>query len=177
MATVQNINYDRSRQLDKTNISRLAECNWIKKAENVVLTGATDSGKSFLACALGHQACANEYKVKYYNTLKLLTELKMAQADHTVSKLIKKIKKTDVIILDDFGIKPLDVDARLFLLEVLEDRYGRSSSIFISQIPINHWHKMIGDKTIADAICDRVLHNSHKIKIFGDSLRKKREKS
>lgn len=171
-ASIQEIIYDKTRELDKNIILRLSSSDYIKKGENIVFTGKTGSGKSYLACAFGNQACIHGYKVMYLNCLKLFSELKYAKADGTYLKEIEKIKKQQLIILDDFGLEVLDKVSRLHLLEIIEDRDESFSTIISSQLPTNKWHDVIGDKTIADAICDRLLHNAHKINVKGDSMRK-----
>jgi len=136
------------------------------------LAGPTGAGKSFIASALGHQACMYGFKVGYYPSSKLFAYLKLSRADGSYLKELTKIQKLDVIIIDDFGLEPLGVQNRLTLLEILEDRHGRRSSVFVSQLPISNWHEVIGDPTIADAICDRIIHNAHRIELKGDSVRK-----
>ena len=155
---------------------RFSSGDWIKKGESIIITGRTGAGKSFMACALGHNACVQQYHVGYYNCMKLFSQLKYYKADGTYFKEMNKIKKQDLIILDDFGLKPFDTDSRLMLLELLEDRHGCRSLIISSQIPADRWFDIIGDATIADAICDRLLHTSHKIDIKGDSMRKDKSK-
>lgn len=176
-ASMEQIDYKASRNIEKNKMLRFSNCDWIKKGESIIISGATGVGKSFLACALGHQACIQKFKVSYYNCLKLFSVLKYAKADGSYHKEMKKIQKQDLIILDDFGLKPLDADSRLILLEILEDRHGEKSTIITSQIPINKWFEIIGEPTIADAICDRLVHNSHKINIKGDSMRKNKPKN
>lgn len=170
-AYFEQIDYRQSRGLNKNKMARFSNATWLGK-ENIIMTGATGVGKSYLACAIGHQACINEARVMYFNCMKLFSFLKLAKADGTYFKEIDKIKRQDLIILDDFGLQKLDTTGRLILLEILEDRYKKSSTIIISQLPINKWHPVIGDATIADAICDRLVHNSHIIKLKGESLRK-----
>lgn len=171
-ASVEQIDFNLPRNLDKNMILRFSECRWIDKKENIILTGPTGAGKSFIACALGHQACMQGYKVIYYNCSKLYTKFRLTQADGSYMKEIERIAKQDVLILDDFGLEVLDDRTRLSLLEILEDRHGRASTVIASQIPINRWHEIIGEATIALAICDRLLHNAHRIELKGESVRK-----
>jgi DNA replication protein DnaC len=166
--------FKQSRNLDKNNIMRLSTCNWVKKGESIIITGATGVGKSYLICAFGRQACINGFKVLYFNCLKLFSFLKFSKADGTYLKNMKKLNKQDLIILDDFGMEPLDSQSRLSLLELLEDRHGEKSTMIASQLPVNKWHDVIGDPTIADAICDRLIHSSHKIDLKGESMRKRK---
>jgi len=176
-ASCEQIDFKSSRKINKNNFLRFTTCDWVKKRESILITGATGVGKSFVACALGHQACLSRYKVIYFNCMKLFSSLKYAKADGSYPKEISKIKKQDLIILDDFGLKKLDSDSRLILLEILEDRHGEKSTIITSQLPIKNWFEVIGDPTIADAICDRLIHSSHKIDIKGESMRKVKEKN
>jgi len=147
-------------------------CQWIESHQDCILAGPTGAGKSFIASALGHQACMYGFKVGYYPSSKMFAYLKLSRADGSYLKELTKIQKQDVIIIDDFGLEPLDAPSRLTLLEILEDRHGRRSSVFVSQLPISSWHEVIGDPTIADAICDRIIHNAHRIELKGDSVRK-----
>ena len=172
-ASMEQIDYVAKRDLDKNQMLRLSSCSWITNKQNIIISGSTGLGKSFLASALGHQACMQGYKVFYRNCSKLFDELKIAKADGTYIKEIGKIEKHDLLILDDFALKPLDNNQRLILLEILEDRHGKRSTIITSQLPVSKWHDVIGDPTIADAILDRMVHSSHRIELVGDSLRKK----
>lgn len=172
-ATMEQIDYVEKRNLDKTQMLRLSTCDWVTKKQNIIITGATGLGKSYLASALGHQACQEGKKVIYRNCFKLFDELKIAKADGSYIKEINKIEKHDLLILDDFGLKPLDSNQRLALLELLEDRHGKRSTIITSQLPVNKWYEIIGEPTIADAILDRLVHSAHRIELDGDTMRKK----
>jgi DNA replication protein DnaC len=172
-ASMEQIDYIEKRNLDKTIMLRLSSCDWIAKKQNVLITGATGLGKSYLSSALGHQACQQGYKVFYRNSGKLFDELKIAKADGSYIKEISKIETQDLLIIDDFGLKPLDSVQRLILLEVLEDRHGKRSTLITSQIPVNKWYDVIGEPTIADAILDRLVHSSHRIDLDGETLREK----
>lgn len=152
---------------------RFAECKFIDKNENILITGSTGIGKSYIASALGHQACSLGYKVAYYNTAKLFGKLKMAKADGSYIKEVARIERQHLLILDDFGIQPLDGASRAMLMEIIEDRHGKSSTIITSQVPVNKWHDIIGEKTVADAILDRIIHEAHRLDLKGESLRKK----
>ena len=171
---IENINFDASRNLDRNQVLRLAACDFVEKNQNVLITGSTGVGKSFLGTALGYQACIQGYKVSYYNTSKLFAKLKMAKADGSYLKELAKIERQDVIILDDFGLQALDSQNRITLLEIIEDRHNNGSIIVTSQIPVQGWYDIIGEKTIADAILDRLIHQSHRIELQGESMRKKR---
>jgi len=172
-ASLEEVDFSAKRNLDKNQLLRLSSCDWIKKNQNAIITGSTGSGKSWIASALGHQGCQLGYKVLYRNCIKLFDELKIAKADGSYIKEISKIEKVDLLILDDFGLKPLDGNQRIMLLEIMEDRHGRKSSIIASQLPVNQWHDAIGDPTIADSILDRIVHSSHRIEFKGEvSMRK-----
>lgn len=173
-ASVEQLHFENNR-LDKNIVLRLAECNFINRNENLLITGSTGIGKSYLASALGHQACSIGYKVMYQNSTKLFAKLKMAKADGSYIKEMLKIEKQDLLIIDDFGLQPLDAQNRSALMEIIEDRHGKASTIITSQVPINIWHEIIGEQTIADAILDRIVHDAYRIELKGESLRKKRE--
>lgn len=172
-AGIENIIYDK-RTLDKNEIHRLADCTFIEKKQNIIITGSTGVGKSYLASALGHQACMNGYKVIYANTAKLIAKLKMAKADGSYVRELSRIEKQDLFILDDFGIQPFDAQGRASLMEIIEDRHGKSSIIITSQVPVKQWYDIIGEKTIADAILDRIVHDAHRLDLKGESLRKRK---
>jgi DNA replication protein DnaC len=172
-ASVEEINFTASRGLDKTQVFRLADGSFIDKKENILITGATGVGKSYLASALGHQACQLGYRVLYFNTQKLFSKLKMMKADGSYSREIAKVERYDLLILDDFGLQSLDNTARMILLEIIEDRHGRKSTIIASQLPVAKWYEIIGDSTVADAILDRMVHTAHRLELKGESLRKK----
>jgi DNA replication protein DnaC len=172
-ASIEEVNFTANRGLDKTKLMRLADTGFITRKENILITGATGVGKSFLASALGHQACLAGYRTLYFNTQKLFSKLKMLKADGSYSREISKIEKYDLLILDDFGLAILDTVARMFLLEIIEDRHGRRSTIISSQLPVAKWYEVIGEGTVADAILDRMVHTAHRIELKGESLRKK----
>jgi DNA replication protein DnaC len=173
-ASIEQISYDQERTLDKNQIMRLADCNFIKRKENVIITGSTGIGKSYLASALGHQACSLGYKIMYLHSTKLFAKMKMAKADGSYLKELVKIEKQDLILIDDFGIQPLDSASRTVLMEIIEDRHGKASTMFTSQVPVNMWHEVIGEQTIADAILDRIVHDAHRVEMNGESMRKKK---
>ncbi len=173
-ASIEQIQFDDSRNMDKNYIMRLAECHFIKKKENIILTGSTGIGKSYLASALGHQACSLGYKVYYAHSSKLFAKMKMAKADGTYLKELTKIEKQDLLLIDDFGIQPLDQQSRTTLMEIIEDRHSKASTIFTSQVPVGMWHEVIGEQTIADAILDRIVHDAHRIDLQGESMRKRK---
>jgi DNA replication protein DnaC len=172
-ASLEQLRYDPARGLDKSLISRLAAADYLDKGESVLITGATGCGKSFLASALGHQACMQGYTVAYFNVQKLLLQTKLARAAGTIARFFEHLAKTRLLILDDFGLTTLDAQQRLDFLEIIEDRHATHASIIASQLPVASWYDIIGEPTIADAILDRLIHTSHRIELKGDSLRKK----
>lgn len=176
-ASVEQIDFTSQRNLNKNDFLRLVGCDWLRKGGSVIVTGSTGSGKSFLACALGNQACKEGFKTLYFNCLKLFSQLKLAKADGSYFREINKIQKQDLIILDDFGLKPLDKQSRLILLEILEDRHSMKSTLITSQLPVSSWHELIGDPTIADAICDRLIHNSQRIELKAKKSMRQKIKS
>ncbi len=171
-AVVEEIDFTVNRGLDKALMLRLSDMSFIKRKENLLITGATGSGKSFIASALGNQACLNGFKTLYFNATKLFPRLKILKADGSYMKEINRIEKQDLLVLDDFGLQPLDAQARMALLEIIEDRHGRASTIIASQLPVEKWHETIGDGSVADAILDRIVHKAHRIQLSGQSLRK-----
>ena len=173
-ASVEEVDFSAARGLEKNQLIRLASCQFLEKQENILITGPTGVGKSYLASALGHQACMKGYKVLYYNTAKLFAQLKMSRADGSYMKLINRLEKQHLLVLDDFGLHPLDEENRLMLLEVIEDRHGRRSTIITSQLPVIKWHELFQSQTIADAVLDRVVHTAHRLELSGESMRKKK---
>lgn len=173
-ASIEELNLEASRGVDKSLVIQLATGDYLAKGESVLITGATGCGKSFLASALGHQACAQGYKVAYYNVQKLLLKTKMSRLDGSIYKFFEKVAKTDLLILDDFGLTHLEQQQRMDFMELIEDRHGRTSTIIASQLPVANWYDVIGEETIADAILDRLVHASYRIELKGESLRKKR---
>jgi DNA replication protein DnaC len=173
-ASMEQITFDDNR-LDKNQVLRLVSCEFIKRKENIIITGSTGIGKSFLASAIGHEACSLGFKVLYQHSTKLFARMKIAKADGSYLKELSKIERQQVLLIDDFGLQPLDAQSRSTLMEIIEDRHGKSSTIFTSQVPVNKWHEIIGEQTIADAILDRIVHDAHRIEMKGESLRKKRQ--
>ncbi len=172
-ACVEDINYRHPRGLDKSVMKRLAACKWVKNAENIIFTGKTGVGKTWLACALANKACRLGYTIKYERVPRLLEDLYVAHANGTYPKVMNRLAKVDILLLDDFGLAPLSDTERRDLLEVVEDRQRRKSTILTAQLDIKHWHELIGEPTVADAILDRLVSSAHKIKLTGKSLRKK----
>ena len=172
-ATIEEFNFEASRGFNKSQITELAMGNYLSKGESILITGATGCGKSFVASALGHRACSQGFKVLYYNIQKLLIQTKMARIDGSIFKLFDKIAKAGLLILDDFGLAHLDKQQQMDLMEIIEDRHSKSSTIIASQLPVAKWYEIIGEATIADAILDRLVHASHRIELKGESLRKK----
>ena len=172
-ASVEQMDFDTRRNMDKNQVMRLAECDFIDKNENVLITGSTGIGKSYLASALGQQACSLGYRVMYASTTKLFAKLKMAKAEGSSIAEVARIERQQLLILDDFGIQPLDAQSRAILMEIIEDRHGKGSTVITSQVPVVKWHEVIGEQTIADAILDRLIHNAHRLELTGESLRKK----
>lgn len=171
-ASVEQTDFTHPRNLDKSQFLRLAESSYLTRKEDVLITGPTGVGKSFLASALGHQACQQGYKVVYFNTQKLFARLKMAGGDGSYFKEMAKIEKQDLLVLDDFALTPMDQFQRNTLMEIIEDRHGRASTIVSSQLPVGSWYEVIGESTIADAILDRLAHKAHRIELKGGSMRK-----
>jgi len=172
-AAIEQIDYHSERSIDKTMIQRLASGHYLLQAQNVLISGSTGTGKSYIATALGREACGQRNRVLYANTARLLTSLKIFKSEGTLIKELGKIEKAQLLILDDFGLQPLDAIARSLLMDIMEDRHGRSSTMIVGQIPIESWHSVIGDPTMADALLDRWVHGSYRIELQGESMRRK----
>jgi len=171
-ACIEGIDFARERELDKAVVRQLASCRWVAEHQTVIITGATGTGKSYLACAFAHQACRKGFRVFYRRVPRLFDELRLARADGTYARLLARIAKVDVLVLDDFAIGPLTEEARRDLLEILEDRYDLRATIITSQLKHERWHDFLADPTVADAVCDRVTHGAHKLALAGPSRRK-----
>ena len=172
-ACMEDIDYRVSRGLDKRLMVTLAGCEWIRRSQNVLLTGPTGAGKTWLACALGNQACRQGFSVMYLRVPRLLEQLRIAHGDGSLGKLLAQLAKIDVLLMDDWGLTPLQSSERHDLLEVVDDRVNARSTIITSQLPVEHWHAWLNDPTLADAILDRLVHASHRVALKGESLRKK----
>jgi len=171
-ANPEDVDYSHPRGLMKSQFAHLLNGQWLQQHHNILLTGPTGCGKTYLACVLATQACRQGYSVRYFRTSRLLENLSIAHGDGRFSKLIQQLAKTDVLLLDDWGLEKLSLGQRNDLLEIMEDRHGSKSTLITSQLPINQWHRSIGDATLADAILDRLLHNAHKLILKGESMRK-----
>lgn len=175
-ACIEDMDYRQPRGLDKSLMLALAQCQWIKKHLNLLITGPTGVGKTWIACALAQKACREGYSARYLRLPRLLQELPIAKGDGTYAKLLTRLAKIDVLILDDWGLSKLVAEQRRDLLEILEDRHDNRSTIVTSQLPLDKWHHIIGDPTLADAILDRLVHNAYKINLKGESMRKRKSK-
>ena len=175
-ASIEEINYGSDRNLDRNLLTRLSDCSFIDRNENVIITGCTGTGKSFLATALGYQSCLKGYKVLYYNLGKLFQKLMMAKADGSYIKELSKIENHDLLIIDDFGLQAITNEKQMILMDLIEDRNQRRSTIFCSQLPVKNWYDLIEEKTIADAILDRIIHSAIRFELKGESMRKKMKK-
>jgi len=175
LANVENINYQSGRNLNRNQFERLVNLGFIIHKENVLFTGATGTGKSYLAQALGMKACLKQFRVIHYNTSKLIEKLKLARIEGNYAKFIEKIDRCDLLILDDFGLSPIDANTRQALMEIVEAKYDKGSIIITSQVPVCQWHQLIGENTVADAILDRLVYSSHRIELDGESMRKNRK--
>ena len=174
-ATVEDIDCRAQRGLDKSVVLSLATCDWIRQHRNAIVTGPTGAGKTYLACALGHQACREGFTVQYHRVPKLFRELAVAKGDGRYPKLLATLAKTDLLILDDWATALLTDEQRRDLFEITEDRYDTRATLIAAQVPVKHWHETIGDPTLADAILDRLIHNAHPIALQGESMRKKQK--
>ena len=172
-ASLEDIDFRQPRGLDKSLVLKLADCQWISKHQNLIVTGPTGAGKSYLACAFAQKACREGYNTSYVRMSRLFEDLGLAKGDGRYIKMLASFAKTDLLVLDDYGLAKLTREQRHDLLEILEDRYGVRSTLVASQLPIEHWHEQVGDPTLADAIMDRLVHNAHKIQLKGGSMRKK----
>lgn len=174
-AVLEQVQCNVARNLTSDQLISLADCRFIEQASNILITGATGCGKSYIACALGRQACALGYKVMYFGMNRFLEKVAQSKLDGTYIKFLNQIEKLHLMVLDDFGLYPLDPVTRLALLQVLEDRYGKKPIIITSQLPVSKWHEFIGEPTLADAIMDRLTGNAHRIDLKGESLRKNKD--
>ena len=173
-ASIRDIDYTAKRNLEKNTLERLLTLDFIKQHQNIIITGPTGVGKSYLAQAIGNHACTMLHRTAYYNTARLMDQLRTSRVDGSYLKVMKRIKRSQLLILDDFGLSPFDSQTRQAMMDLIEDRHDQASTIIASQIPVSGWYELIGESTIADAILDRIVNSSHRINLEGESLRKKK---
>jgi len=173
-AAVEDVDYRTARGLDRALFQKLALGGWIEAEQNLIIEGPTGVGKSWLACALGHKACRDNHSVLYQRIQRLFADLALARSDGRYARLMRALGGVKLLILDDWGLEPLGPEQRRDLLEIIEDRYGRGATLITSQLPVDRWHDLIGDPTLADAILDRIIHTAHRIQLRGESLRRKK---
>jgi len=171
-ATLQDIDYQHPRNITRAQIAQLAKGDWVDRAQNLLITGPCGSGKTYLACALGHNTCLQGYSVRYVRLSRLLLGLAQAKADGSYHQQLKQLAKTQLLAIDDWGLQPLTPAHRNDLMEIMDDRHGHTATLIISQLPTEQWYAHIGDNTLADAILDRLMHNAHRLKLKGESMRK-----
>lgn len=171
-ACIEDVDFRHRRGLDQALFMQLSQCVWVKEHQNVIVIGPTGVGKTYLACALAHKACREGYAALYFRLPRLLQDLALAKGDGRYTGLLKSIARADLLVLDDWGLKGFTTDQQHDLLEVLEDRHGLRSTLITSQLATDHWHELITNATVADAICDRLIHNGHRITLKGESMRK-----
>lgn len=171
-ASLEEVDYSLERGLERNLLERLAELSFVKESRDLFITGSSGTGKSYIATALGYRTCQKGMKVLYANTARLMGQLKMAKAKGTILQELKKIERADLLVLDDFGIQPFDAGGRMNLMDIVEDRYGKKSTLLTSRVPVKDWYDIIGEKTIADAVLDRIVHQAIRIELHGDSIRK-----
>ena len=176
-ATIEDLDLRSPRGLDRSVILRLANCDWVRNHQVVLITGATGTGKTYLACALAQAACRQGISSRYIRLTQLIEDMALARADGSYPKLMSRLQKTSLLAIDDYGMAPLHQTERRDLLEVIEDRSGRRATLLASQLPLDHWHEVIGDATFADAILDRLVHHAHRISLKGPSMRRKELKT
>ncbi|WP_252738082.1 IS21-like element helper ATPase IstB [Marinobacter salexigens] len=172
-ASIQDIDYQHPRNLKKAQVAQLAQTDWLERGQNLLITGPCGSGKTYLGCALGYQACLNGLSTRYYRISRLLLELTQTKADGTYQKTLNQLVKVKLLILDDWGLEALKPAHRNDLMEIMDDRHGTHSTMIISQLPTDQWYATIGDNTLADAILDRLMHNAHRWALKGESMRKR----
>jgi len=172
-AHAADIDYEHPRGLSKSRLASLLQGHWLTQHQNMLITGSTGTGKSYLACAFGDQACRQGHTTRYFRAPRLFATLTIAHGDGSYARLLANLARTELLIIDDFALQPLTHEQRTDLLEICEDRHGSRSTVITSQLPVNHWHKAIGDATLADAILDRLVHNAHKLALKGESMRKR----
>ena len=176
-ASLEEIDYTFERGLDRNQVERLAALEFVRDSKDLFITGPTGTGKSYLATALGNKACQDGYRVMYASTAKLISHLKIAKAKGTILTELKRIERCDLLILDDFGMQAFDSQARGIMMDIIEDRHQKRTTLITSQVPVKSWHGIIGEKTVADAILDRLVHQSLRVELFGESIRKRKTKS